>query len=61
MARNTTPHCHRTGSRSSRGMLWMSERQLDAYLQTKETLRRLRAATSPPPDAVNPTSRGQTA
>ncbi len=31
--------------RSSRGMRWMSERQLDAYLQAKETLRRLRAST----------------
>ena len=61
MARNTTPHSHRTGSRPSRGMLWMSERQLDAYLQTKETLRRLRAAASPPLGAGNPTSPGQTA
>lgn len=61
MARKTTSPSHRTGPRPSRGMLWMSERQLDAYLQAKETLRRLRAATSPAPDAGNPTSPGQTA
>jgi hypothetical protein len=38
-----------------RGMPWMSERQLDAYLQAREALRRARAVASliaavrPPP------------
>lgn len=31
---------------ATRGVRWMSERQLDAYLQTRETLRRLRMATA---------------
>ncbi len=44
--------------RSSRGLPWMSERQLDAYLLAKETLRRLRAsalAAAPRPTPPNPT------
>ena len=31
---------------ASRGARWMSDRQLDAYLQARETLRRLRTATA---------------
>ena len=31
---------------ASRGVRWMSDRQLDAYLQARETLRRLRTATA---------------
>jgi len=34
------------GRDTSRGVRWMSDRQLDAYLQTRETLRRLRTATA---------------
>ncbi len=46
MARPTTPSTRRRSSRApARGLRWMSERQLEAYLQTRETLRRLRAET----------------
>jgi hypothetical protein len=33
-------------SRGTRGMRWMSERQLDAYLQARDALRRVRAAAT---------------
>lgn len=36
---------------SSRSMPWMGERQLDAYLEARETLRRLRTAASHVPAA----------
>ncbi len=38
--------------RSSLGRPWMGERQLDAYLQARETLRRLRAAAGPSADSL---------
>jgi hypothetical protein len=45
---NTQPSTtQRSPRRSRRGVTWMSERQLDAYLQARETLRRLRAVTAP--------------
>ena len=56
MARTTTRHSN--PRHSARGMRWMSERQLDAYLQAKETLRRLRASTLPA--APRPTPPNQT-
>jgi hypothetical protein len=37
---------------ATRGIRWMSERQLDAYLQARETLRRLRTTTASTADAV---------
>jgi len=38
----TTSHTRRTQRRSTtRGVSWMSERQLDAYLQAREALRRV--------------------
>lgn len=46
---NTTPSApQRRSSRrpSARGLPSMSERQLDAYLQARETLRRVRAVAS---------------
>ena len=43
MARTNTRHSR--PRQSARGTRWMSERQLDAYLQARETLRRLRAST----------------
>ncbi len=53
---------HRTSTRqpsqprrSSRGTPWMGERQLDAYLQARETLRRLRAAASHSTDSGHAT------
>jgi hypothetical protein len=41
---------------STRGMPWMSERQFDAYLQARDTLRRLRAVASLTSDASRYTS-----
>ena len=38
----------------TRGIRWMSDRQLDAYLQTRETLRRLRAVTADAGHAASP-------
>lgn len=57
MANPAVPSNRRRSSRpaSMSGMPWMSERQLDAYLQTREALRRARAVASlsagvrPPP------------
>jgi len=55
---NSTASSHRRRAprpESMRGMPWMSERQLDAYLQAREALRRARAVASltaavrPPP------------
>jgi len=43
---NTHTSTRQRSPRGSRGVLWMSERQIDAYLQTKEAMRRLRAATA---------------
>ena len=56
MASTTTQHSR--SRRSLRGLPCMSERQLDAYLLAKETLRRLRASalSAPPrPTPPNPT------
>ena len=44
---NTSTSIRQTSSRGTRGMRWMSERQLDAYLQAREALRRVRAAAVP--------------
>jgi len=39
-----TSHARRSQRRNvTRGKPWMSERQLDAYLQTRDTLRRISA------------------
>ena len=57
MARTTTRHS--SPRHSARGMRWMNERQLDAYLQAKETLRRLRASSLSA--APRPTPPNQTA
>jgi len=46
---------------STRRVSWMSERQLDAYLQTRETLRRLREAAFPPSDVPPHSSPGRAA
>jgi hypothetical protein len=59
MANRPAPSNRRRTPRpaSMSGMPWMSERQLDAYLQTREALRRARAVASlvasvrPPPAA----------
>ncbi len=56
MASTTTQHSR--SRRSLRGLPCMSERQLDAYLLAKETLRRLRASAlsaAPRPTPPNPT------
>jgi hypothetical protein len=63
MANTHTPSRQRRAAQhGSNGKLWMSERQLDAYLQTRDTLRRLRAAASltsdirrapPPPSSAS--------
>ncbi len=43
---NTPTSSHQTGSRGTRGQRWMSERQLDAYLQARDALRRVRDAVT---------------
>jgi hypothetical protein len=62
----TASHARRTQRRNTpRGSSWMSERQLDAYLQTREALRRINntallsaKASQPaaPPSAARPSS-----
>ena len=52
---------HAQPRRSSRSVAWMSERQLDAYLQARETLRRLRATAALAPDPRRDTSPGSAA
>ncbi len=47
--------------RPARGIAWMSERQLDAYLQARETLRRLQATASRATDARRDPSPGSAA
>jgi hypothetical protein len=42
--------------RSARGLRWMSERQVDAYLQARDTLRRVRAVASFTSDVSRNTS-----
>jgi hypothetical protein len=62
MANNSTSP-RQGSSRGTRGMRWMSDRQLDAYLQARDALRRVRATatvastqarggTSPPASAA---------
>lgn len=48
MANTAVPSNRRRSARSvsMSGMPWMSERQLDAYLQAREALRRARAVAS---------------
>jgi len=43
---NTPTSPRQACSRGTRGKRWMSERQLDAYLQAREALRRLRATAT---------------
>ncbi len=43
---NTPKSPPQGSSRGTRGMRWMSERQLDAYLQARDALRRVRASAA---------------
>jgi hypothetical protein len=52
--RASDPRARQRGS--SLGKRWMSERQLDAYFEARDTLRRLRAVASLAPDLPRRTS-----
>ena len=56
MATSTTiSHTRRASRRTTTGnMRWMSERQLDAYLQARETLRRVSALARSSAQASQP-------
>ena len=60
MADATTSKTSSSPLRALRGMRWMTDRQLDAYLQTRDTLRRLRAAAALTPSRPQRSPPGQT-
>ena len=52
---HTTSHARRLQRRcAARGTPWMSERQLDAYLQARDTLRRVSAIAQLTAEASQP-------